>query len=108
MTRNIRSESGRWYKFEDNGTFTNGQWQEQTGNGSWFLNYREGKTYLLCDNLYNSQDVEWEIQGINQAQDAMSWVATTKGYTDSGGMVKIIQMLTPPTKEQFGYKEEEE
>ena len=25
------------------------------------------KTYLMCDNLYNSQDVEWEIQGINQA-----------------------------------------
>ena len=105
MTRNIKSESGRWYKFEKDGTFTNGHWGEQTGNGSWFLNYRDGKTYLMCDNLYNSQDVEWEIQGINQAQDAMSWVATTKGFTDSGGMVKIIQMLSRPSKEQFGYKE---
>lgn len=103
--RNMRSEAGRWYKFAPDGTFTSGQWEEQTGYGSWFLNYREGKTFLMVDNIYNSQDVEWEMQGMTNAGDAMSWVATTKGYKDSGAMVKLIQLLSRPTKAQFGVKD---
>ncbi len=98
-----RTQTGRWYKFEPDGTFTDGHWEEQIGYGSWRLTTREGKNYLFIDNFCSNRDGEWEVQDANNAEDAMSWNAV-KGYNDDGAIVKIINLLSRPTKQQFGYQ----
>ncbi len=96
-----RSQKGRWFRFNPDGTFINGQWDETTGKGSWHLKRRDNKNFLYLDNIDDIQDCEWEIQGINQGQDAMTWVAS-QGYVDGGAIIKIISLMSQPTKKQFG------
>ena len=98
-----RSQTGRWFKFEADGTFTEGQWEEQIGYGTWRMTERDGKTFLFVDNFCNNRDGEWEVQDANNAEDAMSWNGM-KGYSDGGAIVKIINLLSRPTKKQFGYE----
>lgn len=98
-----RNKAGRWYKFESDGTYTDGHWEEQVGNGSWKVTQREGKTFLFVDNKCNNRDGEWELQDANNAEDAMSWNAV-KGFNDDGAIIKIINLLSRPTKKQFGYE----
>lgn len=98
------ADKGRWYQFFADGTFVNGSWEEQTGKGSWFLTVQEGKEFLLLDNIDNTQDTQFEIQAINNARDAMSWVGI-KGFADGGAIIKVMQLLSRPTKAQFNVKE---
>ena len=99
-----RTNKGRWYQFMADGTFLNGHWEEQTGHGSWFLTTENDKTFLLLDNIDNKQDVQFEIQDTNDAEDAMSWIGV-KGYPEGGAIIKVIQLLSRPTKAQFGVQE---
>ena len=96
-----RSQKGRWFQFSQDGTFKTGQWEEQLGYGSWFFTTRDGKYYLTIDNVDNSMDAEYEVQDINNAGDALSWLGQ-KGGKDSGAIIKMIQLWSMPTKKQFG------
>ncbi len=95
---------GRWFKFNPDGTFESGHWEEQTGYGSWRINEFEGNLVLYLDNIYDSQDGQWEIQGVNQEQDTMTWVGVNKTST-AGIITKVINLLARPTKAQFGVEE---
>jgi hypothetical protein len=93
---------GRWFQFYDNGTYINGRWQEDIGNGSWFL--REGPygPFLLLDNVIDSEDMEWELQGLSATMEEWSWVGTKK-YGANNNFVKAIRLYSKPTKEQFNF-----
>ncbi|MEN0006908.1 MAG: hypothetical protein AAF798_22340 [Bacteroidota bacterium] len=95
---------GRWYQLNPDGTFTNGKWQEQLGSGSWILAKNDlNKDILRLDNVVDSEDAEFEIQ-FNKEADASSWIGT-KTFGQSGVMIKAINLLTAPTKAQFGVAE---
>ena len=91
---------GRWYDFKNDGSFESGHWEELTGNGSWRLQTREGKQYLIIDSTVDAEDSEWEIK-VGGEGDAMSWVGT-ENYDRSSHMLKVTSLLTRPTKKQFG------
>jgi hypothetical protein len=92
---------GRWLKFSPDGTFINGHWGEQTGYGSWRLEEEEDKVILHLDNIYDSQDVQYEVQGISQEQDTMTWVGVNR-TPSAGAIIKVINLSSRPTKAQFG------
>lgn len=96
-----RTKPGTWYQFNSDGTFTGGKWSEVTMEGSWRFRQENGRGYLNIDSANDAEDIQFEIQGINADADAMSWVSTDL-YGNGGMMLKTINLLTIPTKEQFG------
>ncbi len=96
---------GRWFMFYPDGTFKNGRWSEDIGQGSWFL--REGPygPFLKLDNVIDSEDMEFNLQGMNGAMDEWSWVGT-KAYGRNNNFAKAIRLYSKPTKEQFGFTRE--
>jgi hypothetical protein len=93
---------GRWFKFEKDGSFVSGRWEEQTASGSWRLYSREGKQFILLDSTNNSEDAEFDIQGINGDGDIMAWVGTPAYAAYDPVSLTIMNLLTIPTKAQFG------
>lgn len=94
---------GKWFRFYEDGTYENGRWSEEWAGGSWFL--REGSEYgniLLLDNRDDSQDMEWELQGLSAEQDNWSWVGT-KRFGLNNNFAKVTRLYSIPTREQFGF-----
>ena len=100
---NNRLNRGRWYKFNPDGTFESGHWDQKTANGSWGLGMSQKHEYVVVhlDSNIDAEDSEYMIQGINDENDAMSWVGTDL-YDQGHIMLKTMQLLTMPTKKQFG------
>lgn len=95
-----RAKEGSWYKFNPDGTFTSGYWEQEICHGNWYVSFPiEGKPVLLLDSANDTEDSEFEIQGYSQ--DGMSWVGTKK-FSQTDMMIKAINLLTKPTKAQFG------
>lgn len=101
---NTGKRVGTWYQFAPDGTFTSGQWQEQTNTGVWSVRRADGKVFLTLDSNVDALDTEYDLQGMTQSRDAMSWVGT-KRYATNHVMLKAINLLTQPTKKQFGVTE---
>ena len=95
------SNRGRWFQFFADGTFESGSWEEKTGYGSWLLRDEDSKVMLYLDNIVDDEDSQWEIQGVNKEQDTMTWAGISKTNT-AGVITKVINLLTRPTKAQFG------
>ncbi|MCB0587954.1 MAG: hypothetical protein KDD06_21865 [Phaeodactylibacter sp.] len=95
------ANKGRWFRFFEDGTFESGRWQEKTGYGSWSIKVEDGDVMLYVDNIVDADDGEWEIQGVNKDKDTMTWVGVNKTST-AGVITKVINLLTMPTKAQFG------
>lgn len=98
------ANKGRWFKMSADGTYESGRWGEKTGYGSWRLFEQEGKQILQFDNIDDRQDEQWEIQGINQDNDTMTW-AGVKDTNSEGAILKAISLLSRPTRQQFGVAE---
>ncbi|MCI5080521.1 MAG: hypothetical protein MRY78_02450 [Saprospiraceae bacterium] len=99
--KNNRNYRGKWFNLKEDGTFESGQWQETTGSGSWLLlKDEENRDLLRLDNVNDAEDAEFIVQ-INADGDAASWVGT-KTYGQAGVMLKAINLMTEPTKQQFG------
>jgi len=96
---------GRWFQFNEDGTFTNGRWQEDIGHGSWTLRQGPYGPFLHLDNVIDSEDMEWELQGLNGDMDQWAWIGT-KRYGLNGHYPKVIRLYSKPTKEQFGFTRE--
>ena len=99
-----KANKGRWFRLQGDGTYESGVWQEKTGYGSWSVRDEAGKTMLYLDNIDDAQDEQWEIQGVNADKDTMTWSGISETNT-SGAITKVINLLTRPTKAQFGVEE---
>lgn len=97
---------GRWYKFNADGTFEGGQWEEQTHAGSWVLNIEEGNWVIYLDSNNDALDNQFFIQGLEPGVESTSWVGTSR-FENSHIIIKVINLLTRPTKQQFGVEEAE-
>ncbi len=93
---------GRWFQFNPDGTFTNGRWQKDIGYGTWFL--REGPygPFLKLDNVIDSEDMEFELQGLSASMEEWSWVGTST-YNRRNNFAKAIRLYSKPTKAQFSF-----
>lgn len=105
-----RHNKGLWWQFNMDGTFVGGQWQEQNDHGSWFWRPGGGQYdrngMLYIDSAVDDQrDVEFQIQGIEDDGSVMSFVKTQNSANKEPGMLKMITLMTMPTKKQFGVEE---
>ena len=99
---------GTWYKFNPNGTYSKGQFQETFDNGNWYISSRPsehqpGKVfkYIYFDSAVNDLwDVGFEIQGTSGYN--MYWVKQLDPPDGESGLAKVMKMLTKPTREQMG------
>ena len=98
---------GLWWQFNMDGTYAGGQWEKQLDYGTW--TWRPGSTQyekngvLLVDSATDDmRDAEFQVQGIEGTGDVMSWVKTGNYGNREAAMLKVIKMLSLPTKEQFG------
>lgn len=97
--------AGRWWKFEPDGTFTTGRWEEVLAEGSWVVYPDEKYKLLHLDANINRLDMEFEMQNMSYERDIMSWAGTGL-YDMSRIAVKAISLLTQPTRKQFGIEED--
>jgi hypothetical protein len=96
-----KSNEGRWYQFKPDGSFIAGQWEETKSKGSWGLGVGEGDaTVLTIDSDNNAEDAQWILQ-ISRDGDEMSWVGVRE-TSYQGHIIKVINLMTIPTKKQFG------
>jgi len=95
------ANKGRWFQFFPDGTFSTGVWQEQTGYGVWRLEEEPEGLMLYLDSINDTQDEKWEIQGVNDVRDTMTWAGISE-TPNAGVITKTINLLSQPTKKQFG------
>ncbi len=95
------SKKGFWWRFLSDGTFGLGIWEEQLASGSWTLTQTQEKLLLHIDASVDQYDMEFEIQGIANNDEYMSWVGTDL-YGMNQIAIKAISLLSMPTKQQFG------
>lgn len=99
-----RANMGRWYKFNADGTFESGRWDDQVwGSGNWYYMKKEGKDVLRLDSNVDAEDAEWELQGSNDS--AWSWSGNNNSYNNAGHILKALSLMTVPTREQFQFRE---
>jgi hypothetical protein len=96
-----KANRGRWYQFNMDGTFASGHWQQQTAYGSWKIDYSERYPMIIIDSYKDSEDCAWQLHSLTPDQTEMSWVGG-KGYPNYADMAKLINLMTMPTKKQFG------
>lgn len=92
---------GKWYKFNKDGTFQSGHWEALGCSGTWQLDYSSKYPMFIVDSFNDEEDWAWQLQGVTDDASEMSLVGA-KGYSNYGDLVKAINLLTPPTKKQFG------
>lgn len=96
-----KSNRGRWFLFKKDGTFESGHWENKMGSGSWYLTLGGKYPVVMIDSFNDAEDTSWEMQGIPEDASEMSWVGMLN-YPNYGDLVKALNLLTPPTKKQFG------
>lgn len=91
---------GKWYKFNGDGTFTAGHWQDFQTTGTWTLHYGGEFPIIHVQAQNTALTGEYQIQGISNDTEYMSWMGTAR-YNQKGNAVKVMNLLTEPTREQF-------
>lgn len=95
---------GKWYQFKGDGTFTAGHWQDYTTKGVWTLFY--GNDYPVIHLIAENDELtgEYQIQGVSGDTEYMSWVGTDR-YGQKGFAAKVMNLLSTPTRQQFGVEQ---
>jgi hypothetical protein len=95
------ANKGRWFDFNPDGTFESGTWEAQKGYGVWRLSNEPEGLMLYLDSINDAEDEKWEVQGVNDQQDTMTWAGISETNT-AGVITKVISLTSRPTKAQFG------
>ncbi|MFM9951689.1 MAG: hypothetical protein ACKV1O_27415 [Saprospiraceae bacterium] len=96
-----KSNSYRWYKLNTDGSFTAGQWDEVKSKGSWQMAFGENnEPVVIIDSENDAEDAQWVVQ-IAGNEDDMAWTGI-RATTYQGHFIKLISLMTMPTKKQFG------
>ncbi|MEM6395652.1 MAG: hypothetical protein AAF741_04840 [Bacteroidota bacterium] len=96
---------GQWFKFEADGTYTAGHWQDWTHSGVWYYQTDGEHRYLKIDSNIDRHDAQWDVQALSSDLQDMGWARTNLwGFQKQGLQVhgKMQRLFTAPTKEQYG------
>jgi len=96
---------GKWYRFNGDGTFTAGHWQDYTTRGVWTLFYGDDPypvVHVIAEN--DELTGEYQVQGVSGDEEYMSWVGTDR-YGKKGYAAKVMNLLSTPTRQQFGVQQ---
>ncbi len=96
-----KSNRGRWYKFNKDGTFQSGHWETQGCSGTWRMDYSTQYPLVIIDSYNDAEDFGWHIYSATPDMSEVSWVGA-EGYPNYTDMVKTINLMSMPTKKQFG------
>lgn len=95
-----QKNEGRWYKFNEDGTFDSGQWKEKTANGSW--TFDEKSKVLKVDSNIDAEDSEWNTQMTTSGNTMV--IIGTKTFNQTHIQGKMIKLDELPAKGYFSDK----
>ncbi len=97
-----RINQGAWFKFETDGTYKYGFWDETISTGTWTF---DGTNALLnLDSKLKGDDREWRIQ-MGSDEDVMVWIGTEK-YNTPDIQLKLMRFFNiPKTRAELGVTE---
>ena len=97
-----RANQGTWFKFNENGTYEYGFWEEPIGTGTWYF---DGPNALLnLDANLKSDDRQWKLQ-MARTEDVMIWTGTEKYHTTDITMKLNRFYNVPKTRAELGVTE---
>lgn len=80
-----QSNRGRWYQFNEDGTFTSGQYKKTTGKGTWSYSPSLARIHLESENFNETAEFTIKMATNNQV---MIWVGTER-YEQTGTQCKL-------------------
>lgn len=94
-----RVNPGAWFKFNPDGSYTYGHFQNTIGTGAWSLDGQ--KATVLLDAPLIGDDREWKLQ-IAKSEDVMVWVGTERYHTNNTNMKLINLLFIPKNRKEIG------
>ena len=94
-----RANQGAWYKFNKDGTYEYGFWDEEISSGTWYFDGKAGQ--LNLDSKLKGDDRQWKLQ-MGNSEDVMVWVGTQK-FTTTDISLKLHRFYNvPKTRAELG------
>lgn len=97
-----RMNQGAWFKFNIDGTYEYGYWDEPISTGTWYFDGQAGQINL--DSKLKGDDRQWKVQ-MGSSEEVMVWVGTEK-YTTTDISLKLERFHNvPQTRAELGVRE---
>ena len=97
-----RINQGAWFKFNTDGTYEYGYWEEPISTGTWFFDGPKG--LLNLDSKLKGDDRQWKLQ-MGHGEEVMVWVGTEK-FTTTDISLKLERFVNvPKTRAELGVPE---
>lgn len=97
-----RANQGTWFKFNPDGTYAYGFWDQPIGNGTWYFDGPNG--LLNMDANLKSDDRQWKLQ-MASTEDVMVWTGTEKFHTTDITLKLHRFYNVPKTRAELGVTE---
>ena len=97
-----RQNQGAWFKFNPDGTYEYGFWDEPIGSGAWFFDGSTANLHL--DSELQGDDREWRLQ-MGQDEDVMVWIGTDRFHTTDIQLKLERFANVPKTRAELGVTE---
>ena len=100
--KETRENQGAWFKFDPDGTYEYGFWDEPISTGTWYFDGTKG--LLDLDSKMKGDDRQWKVQ-MASSEDVMVWVGTQKYATTDISMKLERFANVPKTRAELGVRE---
>ena len=86
--------NGRWVKFEGDGTFTYGKWQEETNSGEWWVGENSKQIAMDFNDDEEDIDLDWKV---NLGGDVIILLGNTD-RNKTGDQIQVKKVKELPVK----------
>ena len=100
--KDTRANQGTWFKFNPDGTYEYGYWDEPISTGTWFFD--GPKALLNLDSKLKGDDRQWEVK-MSSGEEVMVWVGTQKFSTTDISLKLERFANVPKTRAELGVSE---
>lgn len=94
---------GRWYKFNEDGTFKVGKFEEEISTGTWSFNYADSTGQVSLDAVKTEEDGLWNVKFASD-ESLMIWVGTEEFQTNSIQQRLENLLFIPKNRKEMGLK----
>ena len=94
-----RQNQGTWFKFNEDGSYEYGFFENKVGSGGWRFDGKAARIYL--DSELYGDDREWKVL-ISSDEDQMVWVGTPEQHTTAIQMKLQNFLFIPKKRSEIG------
>lgn len=99
----FKRNRGRWYKFNNDGTFTVGHYDQELSRGNWRLEQQASHIRLDAEN--DEEDGLWRMQA-RKDETMLVWIGTEEYETNSVQQRLENLLFTPKSPKEMGWDQE--